>query len=262
MRILVSLENGENLDILTVKLCRFLSIIEDDEIFVDVLHVHNPVKINRPEDNTDTVKQIIADEYKMKMKLISNCESAIENFLMDNLDKKALVNSYLLEGDYQETLKKHIIFHTYHLLILNPSKKKDLELILKGRNTHWIIDNLEIPVLVLPSYLRIDHENEFEVTCFVDQLETYMNLERADLFSKIKKENIKYVYFGENSFHENVEAVFSRNPLKTIKELTGSSHANHIFVLAHKNKGNFLRFLDKSFTKHVTSSLENPLLVF
>ena len=262
MRILVSLENDQNLDILTVKLCRFLSIIEDDEIYVDVLHVHQPVKINRPEDDTATVKQIIADEYKMKLKLISNCENAIENYLMDNLNKKALVNSYLLEGDYQETLKKHIIFHTYHLLILNPSKKKKLELTLKGRNTHWIVDNLEIPVMVLPSYLNIDHENEFEVTCFVDQLETFHNLSNADLFSKIKKDNIRYVHFGETSFHENVETIFSRNPLKTIQDLTGNSHSNHIFVLAHKNKGNFLRFLDKSFTKHVTSNLENPLLVF
>ncbi len=262
MRILVSLENDQNLDILTVKLCRFLSIIEDDEIFVDILHVHKPVKINRPEDDNPTIKQIIADEYKMKLKLISNCENAIENYLSDNLNKKALVNSYLLEGEYQETLKKHIIFHTYHLLILNPSKKKDLELVLKGRNTHWIVDNLEIPVLVLPSYLRIDHENEFEVTCFVDKLETYNSLHKADLFSKIKNSNIKYVHFGETSFHENVEAVFSRNPLKTIQELTRNCHANHIFVLAHQNKGNFLNFLDKSFTKHVTSQLENPLLVF
>lgn len=262
MRILVSLENDQNLDILTVKLCRFLSILEDEEIFVDILHVHKPVKINRPEDDNETIKQIIADEYKMKLKLISNCENSIENYLSDNLNKQALVNSYLLEGDYQETLKKHIIFHTYHLLILNPSKKKEIELILRGRNTHWIIDNLEIPVLVLPSYLRIDHENEFEVTCFVDTLETYMNLRKADVFAKIKQGNIKYVHLGEKSFHEEVEAVFSRNPLKTIQELTGNSHANHIFVLAHKNKGNFLRFLDKSFTKHVTGSLENPLLVF
>lgn len=262
MRILVSLESDQNLDRLCFKLCRFLSIIEDPEIFVDILHVYQPPQDAKMENLETLLKEIKDNEHKMRIRMISECENKIENYLLDNLDKRALVNSYILEGDYKQRLEKHLVFHTYDLLILNPSKKVDFMKILKGRNTHWAIDNLEVPILVLPNYLEPDKSHPYEVTCFIDELNTFNNINRSGLFSKFSKANIKFVHFGKVSFHEDVEIIHSSDPLKAITVHTEESHANNVFVLNHKNKGNFLNFLDKSFTKNVLKSLENPLLIF
>jgi len=262
MRILVSLENEQNLELLASKLCSFLSIIDGDDLFVDILHVYEPAEGHASDDVAETIKDIIQQEHKMKIKLISECENTIEKFIQDKLDKSSLVNSYLLKGNYKKKLEKHIKFQQYDLLILNPGKKKDFDLILKGRNTHWIIDNLEVPVLVLPSYLGNEDGCEWEITCFVDDISTFNNISRAALISKIKDENIKYVHFGKEEIHEKVEIIFSSNILDSISSHTKLCNANKVFVLNHKNKGKFLSFLDKGFTKTVVNSLENPLLIF
>ncbi len=262
MRILVSLENAQHLELLCSKLRSFFSIVGDEDLFVDILHVYEPPKVAKPFNTQDMIEQIRKDEQKNKLRMIANLENTIENFLLDKLDKKSLVNSHLLEGDYKTQLEKHIIFHRYDLLILNPDRRRDFDTILKGRNTHWIIDNLEIPVLVMPTYLTLTEGATYDITCFVDTLLTYKNLSEADIFTHIENDKIRYIHFGKDKVHENVETVFSSNTQGSISSYTSDEEHNHIFVLHHKNKGDFLNFLDKSFTKKVISSLENPLLIF
>lgn len=262
MRILVSLENDQNLQKLCLKLCSFLSIIEDEEIFIDILHVYNPPGKGRASEMEDVLKEIRVNEHKMRIRMISSCENTLENHLLDNLNKRSLVNSYILEGDYQERLEKHLVFHTYDLLILNPGKKNEFLQILRGRNTHWAIDNLEVPVLILPNYLDIDKSHAYEVTCFIDELKTFKNVNRSDLFQKFHRSKLKFVHFGRTAIDDDVEVIHSSNPLESITDHTKAAHSNNVFVLNHKNKGNYMNFLDKSFTKNVILSLQNPLLIF
>ncbi len=262
MRILVSLENNDHLDRLAYKLCSFLSIIKDPEIFIDILHVYQPPKEARVDDIKDIISEIKANEKKMRIKMISECENKLEKFIQDHLDKTCLVNSYLLEGDYQDRLEKHLVFHSYNLLILNPGKKNEFLQILKGRNTHWAIDNLEVPVLIMPNYLEVDKKHDWEITCFIDELKTFQNIERSDLFNKFSQEKIKFLHFGKHKIHDSVEIVHSAKPLESITQHTSCVHSNNVFVLNHKNRGNYLNFLDKSFTKNVILSLHNPLLIF
>jgi len=262
MRILVSLENEQNLDKLIIKLCNFLSIIEDDKVFVDILHVFKDAKGHIPNNLDSKIDEINLDTFNMKVKLISDCENQIEHFLQNKLKKKALVNSHLLKGNYKERLEKHIKFHNYDLLILNPGKKRDFDLILKGRNTHWIIDNLEVPVLVLPHYLKSQEDCPYEITCFVDDAKSFRNISNAQLIKKIKNQNVRFMHFGKHKISDEVEIVFSSNILKSLSNHTTSCDNNHVFVVNHKNKGKFLKFLDKGFTKNLINSLENPLLIF
>lgn len=262
MRILVSLENAENLDRLSLKLCNFLSIIDDEEINVDILHVFKEAEGHVPDNVSDTLSQIKKDAFNNKVKLISKCENKIEAFLQDNLHKRSLVNSHLLEGNFKERIEKHIKFYNYDLLILNPGKKKDFDLIMKGRNTHWIIDNLEIPVLVLPNYLDCEEDCVYDITCFIDNIDTYKQVSNSLLLQKIKKDSVNYVHFGKEKIAENVNVVFSSNVLASLSEHTTSSDSNKVFVLNHKNKGKFMKFLDKGFTKSLINSLNNPLLIF
>jgi len=262
MRILVSLESDENLDKLNFKLGRFLSIIEDPEIFIDLLHVYKPPEGHKSEQNEAVIEEIKNNEHKMKLKMIAKCENGLETYLQDNLNKRSLVNSYVLEGNYKERLIKHIVFHRYDLMFLNPGKKREFNLILRGRITHWVIDNLEIPVIIMPNYLEPDESSPYCITCFVDELASYNNIQRSDLFNKFKRSNIKFVHFGRHGFHDDVEVVNSVNPLESITGFTKCCNRNDVFVLNHKNKGNFLNFLDKSFSKNVIQSLQNPLLIF
>lgn len=262
MRILVSLENAENLDRLSLKLCNFLSIIEDEEINVDILHVFKEATGRVSEKNSSTLDQIKKDDFNNKVKLISKCENKIEAFLQDNLHKRSLVNSHLLEGDFKERIEKHIKFYNYDLLILNPGKKKDFDLIMKGRNTHWIIDNLEIPVLILPNYLDCEEGCKYDITCFIDNIDTYHSVSQSLLLQKISPDCLHSVHFGKEKIAENVEVVFSSNVLQSLSDMTTSSDTNKVFVLNHKNKGKFMSFIDKGFSKSLISSLNNPLLIF
>ena len=78
----------------------------------------------------------------------------------------------------------------------------------------------------------------------------------------IKKESVRYVHFGKKQINEEVETIFSSDVLGSIAEHTTSSDVNSVFVLNHKNKGRFMKFLDKGFTKNLINTLENPLLIY
>jgi len=156
MRILVSIESKDCLKPLQANLAAFISTLDDDEINIDILHVYNPVKVTEKLDLKDKLEQISKDERKSKVRFISECENSLESFLQNQLGKTSLVNSFLLEGDYREKIKQHIIFHSYSLLVLVPREKLNFNEILAGRNTHWVIDNLEVPVLLLPTQLSLD----------------------------------------------------------------------------------------------------------
>lgn len=264
MKILVSVENDQNLLALKNKLCAIISSLNDDEIYIDILHVHPVPQYSRTENAEDkeVVDRIYKDEFSAKLRMISQCENAIEDFIQKKLNLNALVNSHVLKGDYKEKIKDHIIFQRYDLLILNPSKKSDYEIILKGRNTHWIIDNLEIPVLVLPSYIEYAYRGASDITCFVDSLESFKSIQNADVLKLFKPEVVKYLHFGKEQFHEDVSIIHSSNPLKSIVEFTTDDNQLNIYSLHHKNKGDFLNLLNKSFTKHIIKSLANPLLIF
>ena len=262
MRILVSIENEKGLDKLCASLAGVLSMLEDDELYVDILHVYEPVEGKMTHDMVDKIEEIKKDEKKAKIRFLSTCENNLEKYLQDNLDKTALVNSFLLEGDYKKTIEKHIIFQTYSLLVLIPREKVNFNEILTGRNTHWVIDNLEVPVLLLPRKLERDPDHVYHMTCFVDIEKTYRNVKRSEFISKIKPDRIEYVHFGRHEVDEGVKVINSSNVTESLQEHTANTDANNIYVLVHKNKGDFLNFLNKSFTKSVISTLHNPLLIF
>ncbi len=262
MRILISLENEENVDKLCKKLCNFLSAIEDSEIFVDIFHVRKPIDSKGPSHARDTFREIEENERKSKVRMIATLENTVEEYLQNKLQKSALVNSHLLEGDYKKKLEQHISFQRYDLLIINPCKKTNMELIMNGRNTHWIIDNLEIPVLVLPSYIDVEDDKIFDLICFIDTLSSYNNFDRAGIFDRFDKTHVRYIHFGKDQIHDNVECIYSSNANESFKQLAKDCGSNTVFVLHHKNKGDYLNFLNKSFTKSIIKSLENPLLIY
>ncbi len=263
MRILLSLESEDSITDLCGNLCNLLRIVEDHGVYIDIVHVYEPISTKKHRAKEEELIEIKRNEHKLKVKTLAAWENHIESYLQDKLDKTALVNSFLFEGDYKERLLRHITFQRYDLLVLNPGKKKNMEVILQGRNTYWIIDNLEIPVLILPSYLN-DHaiHPNFEIICFVDELATYSNMSKSDLLGNFFQTKIQYVHFGREQFHENVEVINSSDPLRSIAEKTKSSDVTQVFALHHKNKGNFLNFLDKSFTKNIIKTLDNPLLIY
>ncbi len=262
MRILVSVENDDQLDNLKNKVCALVSSLKSKEVFIDILHVHEEVNFRHKGGKDEVVDEILQNEYKSKLNLVAKCEDLIESYLRDKLQLNTLVNSYVLKGDYQERLKDHIIFQRYDLLVLNPSKKSNYEVILQGRNTHWIIDNLEIPVLILPSYLDYQFIGSSDLTCFVDSNDSYQSVRNSQVISLFKPEIIQYIFFGEKSFSEDVTCIHSSDPLASISEYTTDDEHLNIYTLHHKNKGDFLNYIDRSFTKHIIKSLANPLLIF
>lgn len=262
MRILVSIENEKNLEALCPNLCGIIAMLDDEEIYIDILHVYQPVQTTKAAGMEDTLAEIKKNEHKLKVKFIASCENKIEEFLQEKLDKTALVNSYLLEGEYKQRIHKHIIFHTYNLLVLMPREKVDFNAILQGRNTHWAIDNLEVPVLLLPNEVRLPEAGQFEMTCFIDDKRTYQSLIASEFVSKVKKQNIEFLHFGRHEICEGVKLVHSSDITSSLQDHTACSDSKNIFVLVHKNKGDFLNFLNKSFTKSVIKSMENPLLIY
>jgi len=263
MRILVSIESRDCLNSLQGNLAAFISTLEEqEEINIDVLHVYNPVKVTDSLDLKDKLEEINKDERKSKVKFISECENSLESYLQNELGKTSLVNSFLLEGDYREKIKHHITFHSYSLLVLVPREKINFGEILAGRNTHWVIDNLEVPVLLLPTQLELDKSMPPSITCFIDEKPTFENLQRSELLQAANADNKKFIHYGRHKICEGVTTINSDNINQSLKELTGNKKSNQIYVLVHKNKGDFLNFLNKSFTKTVISNLENPLLIF
>ncbi len=262
MKILVSVENDINLEALKNKLCAVISSFDQSELYIDVFHVHSPPDIQRVGKDKELVDEINKNEFSTKLRMISKCENELEAFIQEKLGIDALVNSFVLKGDYKEKLKEHIIFQRYDLLVLNPTKKKDYDVILKGRNTHWVIDNLEIPVLILPSYIDYSFNGSSDVTCFVDSLESFNSINQANVLNMFKSEIVDYIHFGKDSFHEKVRIINSSNPLQSISEYTKDDEHLNIYTLHHKRQGDFLNLLDKSFTKHILKSLGNPLLIF
>jgi len=262
MRILVSIENKECLESLRANLCAFLTTIDDTEINIDIIHVYQPVKVNAALNLEDTLEQIKSDEHKTKVKFIAECENKIETYIHDDLNKAALVNSYLLEGEYKEQIKKHIIFHSYSLLVLVPRQKLNFNEILKGRHTHWVIDNLEVPILLLPSNIALPSNENLQLTCFVDEKQSYDNLMYSELVQKVKANNIQFLHFGRVDLCPEVKTIPSDNIKASLKAFTESKESSGIYVLIHKTKGDFLNFINKSFTKTLIGSLENPLLIF
>ena len=262
MRILVSIENKECLQSLQSNLCSFIQSVDEDEVFIDVIHVYNPVKVTSSMNLEEKLEEIKKDERKTKVRFIGECENKLEAAINSISGKSALVNSFLLEGDYKDKIKQHIIFHNYSLLVLVPREKLNFNEILKGRNTHWVIDNLEVPVLLLPSNINMNMDIPIKVTCFVDDKVNFDSLMRSEMIQKVKKDHIQFLHFGRHEITEGVQTVNSDNISQSLKGLTEDKSSNSIFVLVHKNKGDFLNFLNKSFTKTVIGSLENPLLIF
>ncbi len=262
MRILVSIESKDCLSSLQGNLAAFISTLEEEEINIDVLHVYNPVKVTDSLDLKDKLEEINKNERKSKVKFISECENSLESYLQEELGKTSLVNSFLLEGDYREKVKQHIIFHNYGLLVLIPREKINFAEILAGRNTHWVIDNLEVPILLLPTQLQLSTSEPPAITCFIDEKTTFDNLQRSELLQVASPDKKKFVHYGRHDICEGVTTINSDNINQSLKEMTGDKNSNQIYVLVHKNKGDFLNFLNKSFTKTVISNLENPLLIF
>jgi len=262
MKVLISVENDQNLDALKNKICALISSLNQDELYIDIFHEHPEPEIRRVGDDMELVDRIFKDEVDAKIRMISKCENEIESFIQDKLNINTLVNSFVLKGDYKEKLKDHIIFQKYDLLVLNPNKKSDYKVILNGRNTHWVIDNLEIPVLILPSYNEYEFNGQSDVTCFVDSLESFNSIQKSNVLNMFKKDIVSYLHFGKNSFHDSVKVIHSSNPLEAMAEYTTDDEQLNIYTLHHKNKGDFLNLLDKSFTKKIIKSLANPLLIF
>jgi len=261
MRILLSIENEEKLDNLKSNLCGLLKMIDDKEVLIDVFHVHDEPEIKRAKGHEELVGDILKREHKAKLRMIAHCENEIEAHLNEHLDIGVLVNSHMITGDFRDKLKEHIKFHKYDLLILNPSKKTNFELIMKGRHTHWIIDNLEIPILILPVNLTFDCNDQSHVTSFVESVSSFEKLNNSELFQLFKKDTIEYIHFGRESIHDDVNLVNCSDPIKSIDSYL-SAHSNNLYVIQHFNKGDYLNFLDKSFTKAVIKNMVNPLLVF
>jgi len=262
MRILVSVENDDKLENLKNKVCALVSSLNSEEVYIDILHVHEEASFRHKGGKDEVVDEILQDEFKSKLKLVAKCEDSIESFLRDKLQLTTLVNSYVLKGEYRKRLHDHIIFQRYDLLILNPSKKSTYEVILQGRNTHWIIDNLEIPVLILPSYLDYQFNGSSDLTCFVDNKHSFNSVKNSQVISLFKPEIIQYIFFGKKSFHDEVKCIHSSDPLASIADYTKNEEHLNIYTLHHKNKGDFLNYIDRSFTKHIIKSLANPLLIF
>lgn len=258
----MSVENDDQLENLRNKVCALVSSLKGQEVYIDILHVHEEASFRHKAGNEEVVDEIMENEFKNKLNLVAKCEDSIESFLRDKLNLNTLVNSYVLKGDYKQRLKDHIIFQRYDLLILNPSKKSTYEVILKGRNTHWIIDNLEIPVLILPSYLEYNYNGSSDLTCFVDSNDSFNSVKNSQVIGLFKPEIIQYIFFGEKSFHDDVKCIHSSDPLSSIANYTTDDEHLNIYTLHHKNKGDFLNYIDRSFTKHIIKSLANPLLIF
>jgi len=262
MRILLSLESEEKLSNLKANLCALLKMFNDSEMLIDIFHVHHEPEIKRAKGHEAVVDEIFKREQKAKMNLIAQCENEIEQHLNEHLDLGVLVNSHIITGDFRDKIKEHIKFHSYDLLVLNPTKKTNFELILKGRHTHWIIDNLEIPVLILPAYVSFECASDTGVVSFVESVGSYNKLNNSELFKLFRKESIKYIHFGRESIHDDVELINCSSPVDSIGAYLSDTNNSNLYVLQHFNQGDYLNFIDKSFTKAVIKHMENPLLVF
>ena len=262
MRILLSLESDDKLSGLKSNLCSLLKMFDDSELLIDIFHVHNEPDIKRKKGHEEMVEDILKREQKAKMKLIAHCENEIEEHLDKHLDVGVLVNSHIIVGDYRDKIKEHIKFHKYDMLVLNPTKKSNFESILKGRHTHWIIDNLEIPVLIMPATMSFTCKEDSHVVSFVESVSSYDKLNNSELFKLFKKGKVDYIHFGRESIHDEVKLINCSEPIKSIGEFLADESSNNLYVLQHFNRGDYLNFIDKSFTKAVLKHMVNPLLVF
>lgn len=262
MRILLSLENGKDFEHLTECLYNVLKVFDSDEVFIDMFHVHPMRGIAKVTEIKEIVEEIHADEFKHKVETIAKMENQLEKHLAEKLNKAVLVNSLVVKGDYQTKLHDRIIFQRYDLLVLNPPKKNNFDLILHGSNTHWVIDSLEVPILILPKDLKFEATPESMCICFVDNVNSFNSIKRSQAINFINPDKLSYKFFGKETISEEVETIFCSDPLKAISEFTSNRDHHNICIMHHRNKGDFLNFLDKSFTKHLIKSLENPLIIF
>jgi len=262
MKVLLCLDKFSSNSNLGPNLLEVIKCFQLDEIFIDIFHIHPLRKSAKNEENKAVVEEIHKDEFNAKVRTVAAFENELEKHLSDNAGCAVLVNSIVAKGDFRKTIEDHIIFNRYDLMVLNPPKKSTFSLVLKGSNTNWIMDTLEIPVMILPEELDFVSKEESKCICFVDNAGSYENIAKTNIVDKISDSAMKYIFFGRDNICENVETITSSNPLQSISEYTSTSDHNNICILHHKNKGDFLNLLDKSFTKELLKSLENPLIIF
>jgi nucleotide-binding universal stress UspA family protein len=239
-----------------------LKVIHAKEVFIEIFHVHPLRKEARVREIKELAQEIHADEYNNKVRDIAKLVIKLEKHLTETLSVPVSVNSVVLKGDYHQQLHDHIIFQKFDLLVLNPLRKSGFSRILSGSDTYWVIDTLEVPVLILPKNLEFEANDDSRSICFVDNPGSFMKMKESSTFNFLDKEKVVYKFFGKESFSEDVEVIFSSDPLASISQMTSNKDNHNIYILHHRNHGDFLNFLDKSFTKQIIRTLENPLIIF
>jgi len=262
MRILLAVDTDRNIGHLSSRLSKILNLFDENLFYIDILHIYKKPQADAPH-LPNLMQDIWEDEEKVKISFLKNCQDKIEKLLTKQLHKSALVNSYLIKGEFYKELKKHLKNYKYELIVMLPGKKDNLELFLMGRNINKIISKVDTPILVLPKEKNFKHKG----TCFIGMLESckkdHSYFKKVKVIKKIKKDSLKYLHIGKSPDKDlkNLEIASYANKTEGFEHYHKNRRNNHIYVMNHKPRKGIKKWLNSSFTKTLLSKNDTLLMV-
>lgn len=262
MRLLFCVDTDKNLDTISKRLSKVLNLFNENLFYIDILHVYRKPEADAPH-LPSMMLDIQKDEELLRIQFLADCQKKVTDLLQKKLKKASLINSHLKKGKFFSSLKDHLRFHKYEMIVLLPGKKDPLELLLMGRNVTKILSKIEIPLLILPK----TEEFSFRNTSLIGMLENpgkqLKKFKHTQVIRQVHDDALHYLHIDKEGKKQkdDVEVIVHKNKIKAFNDYHNTRRKNHIYILDHNRKEWRGKWKKSSFTKAIISKTDASIMV-
>lgn len=262
MRLLLCVDTEKNIDHLSKRLSRILNMLDEDLYYIDLLHVYAKPQADAPH-LPYTVSAIQQDEQRVRVKFMAQLQQQVDELLSDKLHKTALVNSFLVVGNFFQEFKTQLSKHPYDLIVLFPDKKDSLDLFFNGANVAKITEHADVPVLVLPKNDMCLFD-DLDLVALVDE-DYKAEIEKISglgFTKKLKEGELSFVHISKEPKEiEHVINIVGEDKFGIFHNFHISRKKDHVYILNHKRKKGIRKLLAGSFTKAIFAEHDCSIMI-
>jgi len=262
MRLLLCVDTEKNIDHLSKRLSRILNMLEEDLYYIDLLHVYAKPQADAPH-LPYTVSAIQEDEQRVRVQFMAKIQNQIDELLSDKLHKTALVNSFLVVGNFYQEFKMQLSKYQYDLIVLIPDKKDTLDLFFNGANVTKITEYSDVPVLVLPKNDMCLYD-DLDLVALVDEdyKDEIERINNLGITKKLKEGELSFVHISKEPKEiEQVINLTGADKFSIFHNYHISRKRDHVYILNHKRKKGLRKLLEGSFTKAIFSEHDCSIMI-
>jgi len=262
MRLLFCVDTDKNLDTISKRLSNVLNLFSEDLFYIDILHVYQKPEADAPH-LPSMVSAIQKDEEMLRIQFLADCQKKVTDLLQKKLKKASLINSHLKKGKFFSSLKDHLRFHKYEMIVLLPGKKDPLQLMLMGRNVTKILSKIEIPLLILPKTEEFSFRNTSMIAMLQKPNKQMKKFQNTQVIRQVHDDALHYLHIDKEGKAQNeaVEVIVHKNKIKAFNEYHKNRQKNHIYILNHNRKEWLDKWKKSSFTKAILSKTDTSIMV-